>query len=343
MKDTVALEENAVLLKEKTHFLSLAGTYTDTKGVDVIETHMSVVFLTDHFVYKLKKPVQFDFLDFSTIETRRRFCTEELTINKALGGDTYLSVIPLRVYQGTMNLGGKGETIDWLVKMKRLPAEQTLHEAIKKGAIPHGWLQKAANKLADFYIAAEPVAFCNRQAFRSAMIRDIEKNSAGLLSNRFKLHHGQIVSITTDLLHFIIKHGDLFDQRVAQGRVIDAHGDLRPEHIFLGPEPVMIDRLEFDRALRIMDVAEELSFLGLECEMLGAADIGQLFLDVYKERTADNIPDTLIHFYKAKRAFLRARLSINHLLESKYLLDSSKWTGKCNAYLHMAAACCLKT
>lgn len=343
MKGTVSLEENTDLLKEKTHFLSLPGTYSDTKAVEVIETHMSVVFLTDHFVYKLKKPVQFDFLDFSTIEARRRFCTEELIINKALGGDTYLSVMPLMVYQGRMTLGGKGETIDWLVKMKRLPAEQTLHEAIKKGAFEHDWLQKAANKLVDFYIAADPISFSDPHMHRSTIISDIEKNSAGLLSNRFKLHHGQIVSITTDLLHFIIKHGDLFDQRVALGRVIDAHGDLRPEHIFLGPEPVMIDRLEFDRALRIMDVAEELSFLGLECEMLGAAYIGQLFLDVYKERSSDDIPDALVHFYKAKRAFLRARLSISHLLESKYLVDSSKWTEKCNAYLQMAASCCLKT
>lgn len=343
MKGTVSLEENTDLLKEKTRFLSLPDTYSDTKGVEVIETHMSVVFLTDHFVYKLKKPVQFDFLDFSTIEARRRFCTEELVINKALGGDTYLSVMPLMVYQGRMNLGGKGETIDWLVKMKRLPAGQTLDEAIKKGPIEHGWLQKAANKLVDFYTASDPVSFSDPHAHRSTMISDIEKNSARLLRNRFKLHHGQIVSITTDLLHFIIKHDDLFDQRVALGRVIDAHGDLRPEHIFLGPEPVMIDRLEFDRTLRIMDVAEELSFLGLECEMLGAAYIGQLFLDIYKERSADDIPDALIHFYKAKRAFLRARLSISHLLESKYLVDSAKWTEKCNAYLQMAASCCLKT
>jgi len=238
-----------------------------------------------------------------------------------------------------LQLNGQGETIDWLVKMKRLPEEHMLHTAIMKGTLRNDWVQQAAEMLVDFYLVSLP-AKTDSQHYRQQIIKDIERNSEELLRDEFNLPDSVIISITTDLLHFAIKYADLFDQRIKDGRIVDCHGDLRPEHICLAPKPVIIDRVEFNRELRIMDVAEELSFLALECEMLMSPATGQLFINSYHWKSRDKIPEMLICFYKAKRALLRAKLSIHHLLEKKYLMDEQKWKSRCEAYLKAAAMYC---
>lgn len=339
MKEAVLLPDSIHSLNEKVEFLSNPKTYADTAEVDVIETHMSWVFLTGKYVYKLKKPVCYDFLDFSTVESRHKYCMEEVRINKALAEDTYVDVIPLKISRGMLRLEGKGEAIDWLVKMKRLPAELMLHTALSQGTVRNEWVQQAAAKLVDFYLAAAPVSV-SPEAHRRQIMADIEVNSTELLRNEFKSDHSVIIGIATDLFRFILKQTVLFDERISGGKIIDAHGDLRPEHICLGPKPVIIDRIEFNSGLRIMDIAEELSFLAMECDVLTAPAIGQLFFNVYKWKSTDKIPEVLILFFKAKRAFLRARLSIHHLLEEKYRGDEQRWRIKCDAYVKMAQYYC---
>jgi len=326
-------------LNEKVDFLSQPSSYRDVIRVDIMETHMSWVFLTDRYVYKLKKPVTYKFLDFSSVSSRHKFCTEEVRVNQPLGGDTYLGVVPLKSFRGIMQLDGKGEPIDWLVQMKRLPSERMLHTAITDGTLRNEWVQHAAEKLVDFYMASIPVRL-DAEYFRRKMIKDIELDSGELLDRRLKLKDPLIVAITTDLLHFLIKYAELFDQRIVDGKVIDAHGDLRPEHICLGPDPVIIDRIEFNSELRVMDIAEELSTLALECDILESSATGQLFLNVYRWKSKDKIPDMLIQFYKAKRAFLRAKLSISHLLEEKYVAEETKWRSRCEIYLKAAETYC---
>lgn len=331
--------EQTYSLNEKVEFLKRPEVYPFATYVDALETHMSWIFLTDQYVYKLKKPVYYDFLDFRTLEARYNYCMEEVRINQPLAGDTYLGIVALKIYQGVMQLNGNGETIDWLVKMKRLPEEYMLHNAIKEGNIRNELIQQAAEMLADFYVKSPPVGMAPQQ-FKQYMLKSIEQISTELLRSEFKLQQFLITAITTDLVHFVVKQADLFDQRIADERIIECHGDLRPEHICLAPDLVIIDRIEFNKDLRIMDVAEELSFLALECEMLGSPATGQLFLNVYKEKSHDKLPDLLIFFYKAKRAFLRAKLSIHHLLEKGYQSGEQKWRSRCNNYLLAANAYC---
>ena len=331
----ILLLNDTDFLNEKVEFLSRQSSYGDTTKVEVLETHMPWVFFTDQYVYKLKKPVRYPFLDFSSLSARHKYCLEEVRVNQPLAGDIYLCVIPLNLFHGFLRLNGKGEPVDWLVKMKRLPKEHMLAQAIKNETVRKEWVQQAAEKLVDFYVES-PRIILEAKQHRTQIVKDIESDSAELLNTGFKLQNAPIVGITTDLLHFVITHADLFDQRIADGRVIDAHGDLRPEHICLGRDPVIIDRLEFNNNLRIMDIAEELSFLSLECDMLLSPATGQLFLNVYKWKTQDKIPEILIQFYKAKRAFLRARLSINHLLDKKYMRDARKWKNRCEGYLKTA-------
>jgi aminoglycoside phosphotransferase family enzyme len=339
-KATISQPGSTVTLETKVTFLNRPETYPETLSVKALETHMSWVFLTDHYVYKLKKPVRYDFLNFKTLEARHKFCTEEVRLNQRLAGDTYLGIVPLTMEKsGFLKLDGRGKVIDWLVKMKRLPQEFMLDTVIAAGDIKNEWVQQTAEFLTDFYLASCPVE-CNPGIFRQKLVKDIELNCRELLRNEFGLSHVLIVGIMTDLLYFVVKHADLFDKRITEGRILDAHGDLRPEHICLAPKPIIIDCLEFDPDLRIMDVAEELSFLALECEMVGAPATGQLFLTIYRWKSLDKIPDTMISFYRAKRAFLRARLCIHHLLEKNYRIDRKKWRGRCEAYLSAAKTYC---
>lgn len=333
------LHEATFSLDMKVDVLKRKETYPGATKVEAIETHMSWVFLTDGYVYKLKKPVHYDFLDFRTLELRYRFCMEEARINQPLAGDTYLGVIPLRVYKGALQLDGEGETVDWLVKMKRLPEEYMLDVAIREGTADRQSVQLVARKLVDFYIESERIPL-NVEEFQKNLIKRVEWNGEKLLKKKLALSQSQVISVTTDLIHFIMHHAYLFDQRLAEGRIAECHGDLRPEHICLGPAPVIIDRIEFDRNLRIMDVAEELSFLMLECELLNAPSVGQLFLNTYEWKTEDKIPEMLITFYKAKRAFLRAWLSIHHLLEKKYMQEEHRWRNNCENYLQQAQNYC---
>ncbi|ELR71613.1 hypothetical protein C900_02421 [Fulvivirga imtechensis AK7] len=341
MSKIKTLSETTYSLDAKVNFLRRRETYPGTSAVEAIETHMSWVFLTDGYVYKLKKPVRYDFLDFRKLESRYRYCMEEASINQPLAGDTYLGVIPLRVYRGALQLDGEGEAVDWLVKMKRLPEEYMLDVVIKEGTSDRESVLRAARKLVDFYHTSNSFTFTPSD-FRQRLIKRIELNSEELLQKKFALERSQVLSITTDLIHFIMHRSDLFDQRIAEERIIECHGDLRPEHICLAPQPVIIDRVEFDWSLRIMDVAEELSFLMLECELLGEPSVGRLFLNTYEWKSEDKVPEELITFYKAKRAFLRAWLAIHHLLEKKYKKEEPKWRNICETYLQMAVDCCRK-
>lgn len=339
MKDEATIRSDATTLNDKVTFLSKLQTYPDTLTLEVIETHMSWVFLTDLFVYKLKKPVRYDFLDFTLLDLRHKYCLEEVRINRKLAKGIYQGVVPLTTHKNLLQLNGAGEIIDWLVKMKRLPELKMLDKAITTDSIDSQDLHRAAEKLVNFYLTSRPVK-PEEKLFRRQIINDIAHNCKELLRDEFDLPHAVIIRIEADLLHFILKYKQVFNKRLEDGRIVDGHGDLRPEHICLTPTPVIIDRIEFNRELRIMDVAEELSHFALECEILGSPYAGKLFLNVYERKSHERIPVVLICFYKAKRALLRAKLSVHHLLEKQYIVEIDKWKNRCEEYLQIANSYC---
>ncbi|WP_276370793.1 hypothetical protein [Chryseolinea sp. H1M3-3] len=332
------VSDSTYSLQDKVDFLSNPKIYPATT-VEVLETHMSYIFFADQFVYKLKKPVLYDFLDFRSKASRYFFCMEELRINQPLASDTYLDVVPLTFSDHGFSLDGKGDMIDWLVKMKRLPKEYMLDKAIERGLASNDRVEDAAEMLVGFYMTSAANRI-SAHHFRQQFIREIELNSVELLRKEFNLEKSAVVRIPTDLLHFVFNYANYFDERVSRSRIVDGHGDLRPEHICLAPKPVIIDRIEFNTNLRVLDVAEELSFLALECEILNSPAVGQIFLKVYETKSYDKIPKELINFYKAKRAFLRAKLSIHHLLEKRYQTEKQKWINRCNNYLAAARVYC---
>jgi len=303
--------------------------------VETKETHMSWIFLVNDFVYKLKKPVQYHLLDFRNVEARYKNCEEEVRVNKRLAKDIYIGFVPLIINgDGKLALEGSGEIIDWLVKMKRIAEMNFLDFAITHNKADFIILEETAKLLSDFYINA-PRLQINPDEYRGKLNDEISFSHDELLKHPFQLTGTLIEQIFNTLKNFIESHSALFAGRIAKGKIIEAHGDLRPEHICLSPQPAIIDALEFNRELRIMDIAEELSFLDMECEMIGNTQVGEYFISTYKQRSGDEIPDLLLFFYKAKKAFLRAYLVARHLTEVDYKEDP-KWLRKANAYLEIS-------
>lgn len=322
-------------LDPKVAFLRRPNSYPEsTRRVDAVETHMSWVFLTDAFVYKLKKPVRTPFLDFSTLTLRRQFCEEEVRLNRRLAPHVYLGTIALVEGPSGLSLGGDGTVVDWLVKMVRLPAERSLVHAIRSGTVDPRDIALLAARLADFYRTA-PSAGVSAPEYRRRLERNVLETHAALKEARDIVRLEQVDRIHDVQLGFLHGAASPLGPRALERRIVEAHGDLRPEHVFLGPEPQIIDCLEFNREFRCLDPADELCFLAVECEMLGAPTVGARILEHYCAASGDRPPVRLLDFYKCCRACLRAKLSFWHLREPG-IREPERWPRQTRAYLELA-------
>jgi aminoglycoside phosphotransferase family enzyme len=323
-------------LEGKVAFLRQPGSYPDpTNRVEAVETHMSWVFLTDAFAYKLKKPVCYDYLDFSTLEARRLDCEAELRLNRRLAAEVYLAVLPLLLaVDGSLSLGGEGQPVDWLVKMRRLPAARMLDSLIRQRAVTQDAVRNLAHRLAAFYAGAvvEPLSTEN---YRQRLAGQIAASLRELGRPEFGLPTDRLLRLADAQSACLRQLAALLDDRVAQGRIVEGHGDLRPEHVCFLPEPVVIDCLEFKRDFRIADAQDELSHLALACEWLGMPEIGPWLLVGYGEASGDQWPAPLLHFYQSCRATLHVKLAIWHLRDdSRY--PPQKWIRIAHEYMALA-------
>lgn len=303
-------------------------TYPEpTATVTLVETHISWVFLTDSFAYKLKKPVTFDFLDFSTAELRRAACEDEVRLNRRLAAHVYRGVVAVRrnerhdLFLDESSVGECGSSrdaapvVDWLVKMRRLPADRALDALHRAGQLSDHDLSRLAERFVKFYCDAErPIVL--PEEYRGTIARHVRANRSSLLAAAADDEHPLAVSATAikrihaSQLQFLLLAPGLFDSRIAARRIVDGHGDLRPEHIYLLPAPVAIDCLEFSAEFRRLDIADELSFLATECDFIGAQAVGQQIANRCLQLLGDVPPPELLDFYKAYRACVRAKVAV---------------------------------
>ncbi|MCA9162562.1 MAG: hypothetical protein KDA62_06265, partial [Planctomycetales bacterium] len=266
---SVAVEpETALAARARRWMQSVAAYPFVTSDVEVIETHISYVYLTDRFVFKLKKPVRYEFLDFSTAEARRQACCEEVRLNRRLARDIYLDVVPITVDDGHFHLGGDGKPVDWLVKMRRLPADRAMDELIRRGELTEAHVGQVAKTLANFYQQAPPVSL-RCESYRQAIAQHVRANHLELSREVHQLPEPMIRRVWQAQQRVLQLWPDLLTTRVCDGRIVDGHGDLRPEHIYLAPSPTVIDCIEFNSDFRQIDVLDELCFLDMECVRLG--------------------------------------------------------------------------
>lgn len=296
---------------------------------------MSWVFLAGELVYKMKKPVRLDFVDFSTLEARRHNCERELALNQRLAPGVYLDVVPLmRRADGELALGGDGVPVEWLVVMRRLDERRLLDRAVAAGAVTESDIDRLCDQLAAFYRETPRVDIAPNELV--AWWRELVALSERSLTDpRFGLARADVAGPLQALHDFLDRDAGLLAARAVGGRIVDGHGDLRPEHVHLGPPMRIIDRLEFDARLRRVDPFDEIGFLGLECERLGAAWIGRRLREGLERRLRGRPPAPLLRFYRCYRACLRARLSIEHLRDPEPRTPEH-WPGQARAYLTLA-------
>ena len=306
-----------VTLADKVDFLSAVKAYP-TERLDLVqprETHMSWVFLTDRFAYKLKKPVRHTHIDLRALGARRRNCLTEIRVNRRLAGDVYVGIEPLTfaAHRG-LQIAGDGSVVEWLVVMRRLPHELMLDRALRSGGPERRDLDRVALRLTQFYggLAPEPVS---PAAHRRGFEEEILVSRRELARPAFARDVDLVDRTAGRLTDFLAARPEVLTERQRAGRIVEGHGDLRPEHICLEREPVIIDGLEFSRRLRLVDPADELAFLALECAMLGEPEARTRLQRRYEDLTDDRPPDALVGWYTTFRAFLRARLAALHSLE----------------------------
>jgi len=330
-----AIQNVEPALAAKIDCLSRPDTY-DRRPPNVIcrETHMSWVFLAGDEVYKLKKPVRFPYLDFSTLERREAACRAELRLNRRLAPDIYLDVVPLTARNGTLSIGGEAAPVDWLVHMKRLDERFMLDHMIGEKSLSVVHLDRLIDTLARFYHSAAPVLL-PAAVHLADWRQSLAFNRRILLDRRFALPAGLVQRIDQAQRKFLQRRSQLISARLRHRRIVDGHGDLRPEHIWLDDKVRIIDCLEFNTRLRIVDPFDEIAFLDLECDRLGAAWAGQYIRRRMSQLLRDGPADELFAFYRCHRATLRARLAIAHLLET-HPRTPEKWPRLCATYLEFA-------
>lgn len=285
--------------------------------VETIETHMSWVFLVGEQVFKLKKPVRYPFLDFSTLAAREAACREELRLNARLAPGIYLGLRVLREQDGRFTLvpegvAAPGRTLDWLVCMRRLPRERMLDRALAEHRVGPAQINALVAVLAAFYRRAERVRLDPAEHF-ARFQREQAANREVLLRPQFALEGAACALDRFDQV--LLRQRDRLHARVTQACIVDGHGDLRPEHVCLLEPPVVIDCIEFNPVLRQVDPFDELAFLALECDMAGAPAVGEQLVNACAAELPDVAPPALMRFYTAGRALLRARLAMAHLLD----------------------------
>lgn len=328
---------DAVTLEMKVDFLRRRDAYEERpRSVEAIETHMSWVFLTDRRAYKLKKPIRYDVLDFSTLWRRRRSCVREVRLNRRLAPDVYRGIVPLSLApDGGLRLGGPGGAVDWLVEMRRLPADRMLDRIIGGGGIQRSDVAPAGELLARFYEHAVP-AIVDEESYREHLLEGVVDDRDELVKPAYGLPADRVRAVADAQRGYLDDAAEVFDRRIREGRVVEGHGDLRPEHICLDDPPAIFDCLEFSRDLRMLDPADELSFLALECLRLGAPEVGGWFWDAYRDRTDDDPPPDLVSFYGRYRALRRAKIAMWHLREPD-VDGADRWRERAGWYVEVCS------
>lgn len=283
----------------------------ETENVSLVQTHISMVFVADEFVYKVKKPVNFGFLDFSTLEKREFYCHQEVKLNRRLSEGLYLDVLPV-LFDGTKHtLGaGSGEVVDHAVKMKRIPDEMLMKSLFNQGKLQTPHLTEIARVLAVFHEKAERSPEIDRFGLPEAFKVNTDENfdqTRAYIGKSIETEGFEALSRWTD--GFFGANESLFNDRIAAGKIRDCHGDLHMEHIFLDNTVSCFDCIEFNDRFRYTDTLADIAFLLMDLEYWGGKDLSDQLWNIYAEITDEKGMDSLLVFYKVYRAFVRGKVN----------------------------------
>jgi len=298
-----------------------------TKKVTLAQTHISNVFIGDEFVYKIKKPVNFGFLDFSTLEKRKFYCNKEVELNSRFSKDVYLGVYPV-TFDGTKHIiNGEGEVVDYAVKMRRLSDEDLLKTKFKKNTVTTEDIKRIGKSIATFHKNSKR----SREIDEFGKIENIKFNTdenfeqtMDFIGDSITKEQYQSLKKWTD--SFYKKHKNLFMQRIKNGKIRDCHGDLHMEHICLTDPIIIFDCIEFNDRFRYSDTLSEISFLLMDLEFNNGKKLAEQLCETYLAHAGEKIDDdtySLIKFYKVYRAYVRGKVT-SFILKDTSVPDDKK-------------------
>jgi aminoglycoside phosphotransferase family enzyme/predicted kinase len=278
--------------------------------VRFLQTHISSVFLTGEIVYKLKKPVNFGFLDFSTVELREKNCRAEVALNRRLAPSVYIDAVPITLDGDRAVLNGDGEVIDWVVVMRELDEDLLGTGVLERGELTKAHMDALVDVLVPFYATAatgetiddfgtvESVKFNTDENFSQT------EAYVGKLISRDRFEH-----IRDWTNAFYEQRADLFERRIGEGRIRESHGDLHLRNIFFEDPPVIFDCIEFNERFRCGDIAVDIAFLAMDLDFNGRHDLSKHFIDRYVEASGDTELVEILDFYKCYRAYVRGKIA----------------------------------
>jgi hypothetical protein len=304
-------------------------------AVEVIETHISWVVLAGEFAYKLKKPVDLGFVDFSTLERRRHFCEEEVRLNRRLAPELYLGVVPITGSPERPVVGGEGEPIEYAVAMRQLPQEALLSRVLERGELSRRHIDGLADTIAAFHgriaVASPESPFGSPERVWQPAEENFEHIAAGIDDSLVRDLAGRSRAM------FEARRGD-FAHRKADGFVRECHGDMHLGNmLLLDGKVVVFDGIEFNDDLRWIDVLSEIAFVVMDLEDRARPDLARRLLNAYLERTGDYEGLTILPFYLTYRAMVRAKVaSIRAGQADVSGKDREGLRAECRSYLRLA-------
>jgi uncharacterized protein len=312
-------------LQELIGGLSVKSAYSEpVDAVDLRQTHISLVFLAGRHAYKIKKPVDLGFVDYTTLERRRHFCDEEVRLNRRLAPSVYLGVVPVTRDGAQLKMDGAGDAVEWAVKMERLEDSATLGAHVERGEVDAKSIRELAGRLARFHARAEGGAKVALGGSFEAVARNARENfeqsaeHVGVTVG--KATHERLKALTETALAEL---RDIIAGRASRGVPRDTHGDLRLDHVYWFPEKrppddwVVVDCIEFNDRFRHADPIAEVAFLAMELAVEGRGDLARDFVEAYLRATGDLEGRALLPFYRAYRAVVRAKVEGMKLAEAE--------------------------
>lgn len=306
----------------------------DVDEIELLQTHISFVFLTGRYAYKIKKPVDFGFLNFTTLEKRKFFCEEELRLNRRLCGDLYIDVVPINRSEESIKVKGPGETVEYAVKMRQLSQDAIMGRLLLKDLVTTEHVEEIARLLSEFHREAKTGAGIDEYGslgqVRANWVENFEQ-TRGLRDNLLDIEEFDFVE--NAVLRFMNENKALFNERVKGRRVRECHGDCHSGNIFIEDGSIYIfDAIEFNRAFSCSDVAAEVAFLAMDLEFNGRSDLKEAFVGRYVELSRDRGVLKLLPFYMCYRAYVRAKVSSFKLgdpdINEEEKKEAEKLTGK---------------
>ncbi len=280
-------------------------------GVKLVQTHISYVLLAGDFVYKIKKPVNFGFLDFTSLDKRQHVCEEELRLNRRLCPSLYLEVLPITQDGGDITLNGPGSIIEYCVKMTRMPEERMMGTIIKNGQLTAAMLDGIVDLLVPFYQQAEGgeeiKSFGSAESVGINVLENFDQTTAFIGCPA--LSQVQFDQISAYSKNFLTREA-LFQQRMNAGKVRDCHGDLYSANICLAEQTFIYDCIEFNQRFRYCDVASDVAFLAMDLDFNGLNELSNHFINTFASRAGDPGLSEMLNFYKCYRAYVRGKIGL---------------------------------